>query len=96
MSDTLHIVIDKYHDAINRFNEENKNNKENDFIYQIRCFADFVKLRFYIYIDKLYKEDYINNLSATVYIEMEDLEKQNIYTVDFIYKTLKDFVNKIY
>ena len=99
MNDKIRVVIDKYQEGINRFNNENKNIvylKENNISYQIRCFPNFGELRFYIFLDKLYKDDYTKNMSSTVYIEMEDLEKQNIYSVDKIYKNLKELINEIY
>lgn len=99
MSDKIRVVLDKYQEGINRFNNESKNKvylKENNISYQIRCFPNFGELRFYIFLDKLYKDDYTKNMSSTVYIEMEDLEKQNIYSVDKIYKNLKELINEIY
>ena len=87
--DVLSKIIKKYHIAIDRFNEENKNK------YEMRCFAHFGEMRFYIYFVKL-NGDPDKILQATLYIPINDLEKQLRYSVNMIYNGLNKLNKEIY
>ena len=89
MGDKLDCIIEKYHLASDQFNEENKNK------YKMRCFANFAKMRFNIYFVKL-NENIDEVLQYILYIPMDALEKQSIYSVNTIYNAINKLNKEIF